>query len=361
MTFVGVMGLFKAVCVFKALYFFKALCFWKEVCTMRKWLFVLALLSTGGLCSGALAGGYQSHPLALAFVDNMVKAHGFDRNELLALLAQTERKQGIIDAMNRPAEKVKPWHEYRKIFIQEQRIDWGASFWRQYESVLRQVEKQYGVDAAIIVAIIGVETNYGRNTGSYRVIDALSTLAFDYPKRSPFFTSELENFLLLTREQNKNPLALKGSYAGAMGYGQFMPSSYRNYAADFEGDGIIDIWGNPKDAIASVANYFVRHGWTRGQPVAARAVAAPGYQEQSINELVKPSLTLEQHRRAGLAISGNFPATMTAMPLKLEVESGNEYWLGFDNFYAITRYNHSHRYAMAVYQLSELIRERVGV
>src|SRR5690606_15004640 len=198
------------------------------------------------------------------------------------------------------------------------------------------------------------------NTGSYRVLDALSTLAFDYPKRSPFFTKELENFLLLSREQAQDPLALKGSYAGAMGYGQFMPSSYRAYAVDYDGDQIVDIWNNPEDASASVANYFVRHGWKDGQPVGARATAASGYENPRFNELEPPTLTLRQHKNAGLSVIGNYPKNLKAMPIKLEGQSGDEYWLGFDNFYTITRYNHSHRYAMAVYQLSELIRERVG-
>ena len=324
------------------------------------WLVPAVLLSLGGFSSSSLASGYRDHPLAQAFADKMVADHGYDRAEVLALMASAERKQGIIDAMNRPAEKVKPWHEYRKIFIQEKRIDWGAEFWRQHKKVLEQVDRQYGVDPAVIVAIIGVETNYGRNTGSYRVIDALTTLAFDYPKRSPFFTSELENFLLLTKEQNQDPLGLKGSYAGAMGYGQFMPSSYRNYAADYDGDGFNDIWNNPEDAIASVANYFVHHGWQTGKPVATRARAAAGYTSDILNKLEKPATTLAQHQRDGLTAVAAFDPALTAMPMELEVEGGVEYWLGFDNFYTITRYNHSHRYAMAVYELSELIRKRVG-
>ncbi|MCK9504051.1 MAG: lytic murein transglycosylase B [Porticoccaceae bacterium] len=330
---------------------------------MRKWLFLSAALSLstfGSLALGSDVRTYQQHPQALAFVDKMVVDHSFDRQALLALFAQAEHKQSIIDAMNRPAEKVKPWKDYRQIFIQEKRIDLGAAFWRKHSDTLDAVEKNYGVDAAIIVAIIGVETYYGRNTGSYRVIDALTTLAFDYPKRSPFFTKELENFLLLSREQAQDPLALKGSYAGAMGYGQFMPSSYRAYAVDYDGDNIVDIWNNPEDAIASVANYFVRHGWQTGQPVAARATAVSGYDNQKFNELEQPTVTLKQHKSAGLAVIGKYPPQLKAMPMKLEGERGDEYWLGFDNFYTITRYNHSHRYAMAVFQLSELIGKRVG-
>lgn len=327
---------------------------------MRKKYLVptLALLVALG-ASGAL-GSYRDHPLALDFVERMAVEHHFDRNQLLALMQQAEHKQSIIDAMNRPAEKVKPWSEYRKIFIQEKRIDLGVAFWRDQAATLKLVEKKFGVDPAIIVAIIGVETFYGRNTGSYRVLDALATLAFDYPKRSLFFTKELENFLLLTREQRQDPLALKGSYAGAMGYGQFMPSSYRHYAVDQDGDGFIDIWQNPEDAIASVANYFVRHGWQSDQPIATQAVARSGYQSALINKLDPPRTSLKAHRAAGLKARGDYPLHLAAMPMLLEGERGAEYWLGFDNFYVITRYNHSHRYAMAVYQLSELIRQRMG-
>jgi len=328
---------------------------------MGKWISAPILLLTLLVFSGgAHAGDYSNHPQAQAFVDRMVSTHNFDRALLSSLLDQAERKQAIIDAMNRPAEKVKPWWEYRNIFIQEKRIDWGAEFWRAHEETLARVEQQYGVDPAVIVAIIGVETYYGRNTGSYRVIDALSTLAFDYPKRSPFFTKELENFLLLTREQHQDPLVLTGSYAGAMGYGQFMPSSYRNFAADFDGDGFADIWSNPDDAIASVANYFINHGWKSGEPVAVRANARAGYDSADINELKLPVKKMSQLAKEGLTAQQTQSVDLAAMPLRLEIEDGDEYWLGFNNFYTITRYNHSHRYAMAVYELSQLIRERVG-
>jgi peptidoglycan lytic transglycosylase B len=328
---------------------------------MRRWMWITALLFQGFGVMASHGAGYADHPLGISFADKMAREHGFRRDEVLALLAQAERKQSIIDAMTRPAEKVKPWKDYRLIFIQERRIDEGVDFWRTHRATLNKVSEKYGVDPAIIVAIIGVETYYGRITGSYRVVDALSTLAFDYPKRSPFFTKELENFLLLTREQNQDPLVLKGSYAGAMGYGQFMPSSYRHYAVDYDDDQFIDIWTNPGDAIASVANYFVRHGWQTGKPVVARAEARAGYSNAEFNKLQKPVITLAEFRRDGLKVKGNYPASMTAFPMKLEGDNGDEYWLGFDNFYAITRYNHSHRYAMAVYQLSELIRERMGL
>ena len=327
---------------------------------MRKWILMSVACFAASLSSGCLADGYQEHPLTRDLVERMVVEHDFDREALLELFSQVEKKQSIIDAMERPAEKVKPWHEYREIFIQEQRIDRGVEFWRTNASDLQRAEREYGVDPAVIVAIIGVETMYGRITGSYRVMDALATLAFDYPKRSPFFTKELENFLLLTREQDKDPLSLKGSYAGAMGYGQFMPSSYRNYAVDFDGDGRIDIWDNTTDAIGSVANYFVGHGWRSNQHVTVKATAANGYREDDINKLKVPDTSVEELRSQGFTPVGQIDGSKKAIPLRLEVENGDEFWLGFDNFYVITRYNHSYRYAMAVYQLSELIRERMG-
>ena len=215
---------------------------------------------------------YATNPAASALIDELVEEQGFDRGELQQVFASAERQQTILEAIARPAEKTKPWHEYRNIFLTDKRERQGREFFAQHRATLARAEHETGVPAEIIVAIIGVETYYGRITGSYRVIDALSTLAFDYPRRSTFFTKELKNYLQLTHEQGFDPLAMKGSYAGAMGYGQFMPSSYRSYAVDFDDDGQIDIWNNPVDAIGSVANYFKRHGWRPGEPV----VSCPG-------------------------------------------------------------------------------------
>lgn len=205
------------------------------------------------------------------FIAEMTRDYGFAGEQLRDLFKQAERKQAILDAISRPAERVKPWKEYRPIFLTDSRIAQGVDFWRENEAALTRAETEYGVPAEIIVAIIGVETFYGRNTGSHRVIDALSTLGFDYPPRQPFFRQQLKEFLLLTREEQVDPLTLKGSYAGAMGLPQFMPSSFRAYAVDFDGDGRIDIWNNPTDAIGSAASYFKQHGWTAGGPVVARA------------------------------------------------------------------------------------------
>ncbi len=211
----------------------------------------------------------------------------------------------------------------------------------------------------MIIAIIGVETRYGRIMGSYRVIDALSTLAFDYPKRSPFFTKELREYLLLTREQNVNPLGFKGSYAGAMGYGQFMPSSFRNYAVDFDDDGIVDIWKNPVDAIGSVANYFKKHGWKRGELVTSLATARNDHNKAILNDSLKPLHTLAGLNESGFTAQQGAAADAPASIMRLQGDQGAEYWVGYKNFYVITRYNHSRLYAMAVYQLSQSIKKAV--
>lgn len=326
-----------------------------------RWLLMLCLV-TGA--ASVQAREYRGHPGVLAFVTAVVEKHGFDRDELLALFAQAQYQQSIVDAMERPAERVKPWYAYRAIFVTDKRINGGVEFWRQNRETLDRVQRDYGVDPAIVVAIIGVETSYGRITGNYRVLDALATLAFDYPKRSEFFTRELEQFLLLSREQRRDATELRGSYAGAMGYGQFMPSSYRAYAIDYNGDGLTDIWNNPVDAIGSVANYFVRHGWRAGGPVAAPAVARNGYDASKVNVLVKPVLGPDELASMGFKLAatpaaGASAADANAFPLELEGAGGAEFWLAYDNFYVITRYNHSHRYAMAVYQLSREIAARM--
>lgn len=331
---------------------------------MRKWLtrtlkrsWPVALVTAAGLALPLAAqADYSAHPQVKAFIDEMVRDHQFDRAGLEALLRQAEKKQAILDAISRPAEKSKTWAEYRKIFIVPARITAGVEFWRANAEALARAEQTYGVPAEMIVAIIGVETNYGRNKGSYRVVDALSTLAFDYPPRSPFFRSELKNFLLLTREQQQNPLALQGSYAGAMGYGQFMPSSYRHYAVDFDGDGLTDIWNNTTDAIGSVANYFRKHGWQPGEPVVARAELGATYNATLANKELKASSTVAELRAAGFAPAADFPDDASAgLILLLAGEQGNEFWIGRANFFAITRYNHSRMYAMAAYDLSQAI------
>ena len=238
----------------------------------------------------------------------------------------------------------------------QSRIDGGVDFWRANSAILKKAEQAYGVDAAMIVAIIGVETRYGANTGSYRVIDALSTLAFEYPPRAKFFRSELEQFLILAREEELDLREAKGSYAGAMGYGQFIPSSYRSYAVDFDADGSRDLWVSLEDIIGSVANYFQHHGWKLGQPVASRVSGKATIPESLVSSDLKPAKTAADFAAAGISSNPKMRKEQRVALLQLEQRNGPEYWLTTDNFYTITRYNRSPLYAMAVFQLSEAIR-----
>lgn len=294
------------------------------------------------------------------FIDKMVTEHGFNEAELEQVFAEVEVKDSILRAISRPAEKSKPWYEYRDIFLTGSRIAGGVEFWQQHKEALAQAEQQYGVPAEIIVSILGVETRYGGNVGGYRVIDALSTLAFRYPPRSPFFTSELENFLILTREENMSQLEPVGSYAGAMGLGQFMPSSYRAYAVDFDQDGHRDIWTNPTDAIGSIANYLAVHGWVPGESIVHRTELNQPLPEGITGTDLKPAFSREQLAMAGFSLA-QLPAGNDSLSvIALTQPDGEEYWLGRQNFYAITRYNHSRMYAMAVVQLAEAIRQEFG-
>jgi peptidoglycan lytic transglycosylase B len=299
---------------------------------------------------------YAGNESAQAIIEQLVAEEGFERGELEAVFASAERKDSIIKAMSRPAEKTKAWHEYRAIFLTDKRERQGVAFYEQHRETLARAEQEFGVPAEMIVAIIGVETLYGAITGSYRVIDALSTLAFDYPKRSTFFTQELKHFLILTRDQGLDPLTLKGSYAGAMGFGQFMPSSYRAYAVDFDGDELIDIWNNPVDAIGSVANYFKRHGWNTGDPVVYAATAnddVPATMFVQKRSDLLPTYTVAEFAEAGVTVDEELDSQQKVTAMKFALEDSYEYWLGLHNFYVITRYNHSAMYAMSVYQLSQ--------
>jgi membrane-bound lytic murein transglycosylase B len=288
------------------------------------------------------------------FIDEMVTEHQFSREEMLSWFTTAKKKQNILDAISRPAEKRLTWKEYRKIFVTQSRTTKGVKFWKENKETLARAEQEFGVPAQVIVAIIGVETRYGSNKGSYRVIDALSTLGFDYPPRATFFRKELKEFFLLAREQKQDPLGLIGSYAGAMGYGQFIPSSYRAYAIDYTNDDFADIWNNPTDAIGSVANYFKRHGWKKDQPVIVRARIGSEYNEEILNDSLKP-----KHTVASLLTQGYTPieplTEQTANVIRLQGKNGAEFWMGLQNYYVITRYNHSRLYAMAVWQLSQAI------
>jgi len=319
---------------------------------------LLALFSAGNLSMAATTSThYDTNPEVRAFIGEMVVRHGFNREELVELFSQAERREDILELMRKPAEKTKPWYEYRKIFLTQSRIEGGAAFWQNNAAILDRAAASLGVDPKIVVAIIGVETRYGEITGRHRVLDALSTLAFDYPPRADFFRGELEQYLILSREEAIDPLSTKGSYAGAMGYGQFIPSSYRAYSVDFDNDGRRDLWNSPDDIIGSVANYFHRHGWIPGGPVAVPATVS-GNKHQQILELgYRPSMLLDAMRHNGITPARPMPDDLPGALLLFEMKDGPEYWIGFNNFYVITRYNHSPLYAMAVYQLSEEIRE----
>jgi membrane-bound lytic murein transglycosylase B len=294
----------------------------------------------------------------------MIAVHHFDEAALNELFEVVEIKEDVIKKISSPAEGM-PWYKYRKIFMTDARINDGVKFWQENDAALTAVEKQTGVPAEIIIAIIGVETSYGKKTGNYRVIDALSTLAFAYPPRSQFFLSELESFLLLCREEQMSPLMPVGSYAGAMGVPQFIPSSYINYATDFDNDGHRDIWHNNNDVIASVANYFVKHQWQVGQPIVIPAKAIDEKYKTALTKELKPDLRVEQLELLNLIISRPLPLNTKIKLLAFEQKafgqkSGEELWVGLDNFYVITRYNHSPLYAMAVYQLSQSILNKKG-
>jgi len=295
-----------------------------------------------------------------AFVEYAASTYGVSPERVRSVLASAQPHPSIIKAMNRPAEKVRQWHEYRPIFLNDARINGGIAFYRQHRQVLDAVAAETGVPAEYIVAIIGVETSYGRITGSYRVLDALYTLAFDYPKRAPFFAAELAHlFALAEAEPPLEITTLKGSYAGAMGLGQFMPSSYRLWARDGDGDGYRNLIDNLPDVFASIANYFLIHGWEACAPVIARAERAENA-EVLTPDTVEPVYRLAELATHGYAPQPGEPRAEAASLLTLEGADGPEHWLTYRNFYVITRYNRSPMYALSVHQLAEAIRAGVG-
>jgi len=296
-----------------------------------------------------------SRPDVQAFIEELVRQDAFEKRYVDSVFSGIESKQSILDAMSRPAEKVKPWFEYRKIFLTPRRISAGVDFYREHEAKLRLISASSGVPAEIIVAILGVETFYGTRTGSYRAVDALATLAFDYPPRSAFFRSELRHLFLLAREEQMDIGSLVGSYAGALGPPQFIPSSYRHYAVDGSGDGRRDLLKDWDDIAASVANYFAAHNWQASQPIATRArIARDASPPTGPTELVLKD-TVSSLTRQGVQFTTDLPATAPALLVTLQGEAGDEYWVGFQNYYVITRYNRSTMYALAVVQLSEAI------
>lgn len=321
---------------------------------------LVGLVGILGPAQDAAAGDYEGSPKVAQFVGEMTRDYGFAGEQLIDVFREVERKQAILDAISRPAERVKTWKDYGPMFLTSARIARGVDFWRQHEAALARAEQEYGVPAQVIVAIIGVETFFGRNTGNYRVMDALSTLSFDYPPRADFFRKELREFLLLAREQQIDPLTIKGSYAGAMGLPQFMPSSFRAYAVDFDGDGHINIWSDPDDAIGSVASYFKQHGWVAGEPVVSRATLRGDRAEEGLSPGIEPVKTVGELRALGWASHDALRDDLPVTAFRLDGDNGPEYWIGLKNFYAITRYNRSVMYAMAVHQLSDLLVQARG-
>lgn len=299
---------------------------------------------------------YMHYPAMQRFIANMVKK-GFARDTLIRTFSTIQRDQNILAKVNSPAE-AKPWHQYRPIFVTDKRAAIGVNFWNRHQRVLQAASKQYGVPPEIIVAIIGVETFYGRNTGKHNVLRSLTTLAMDFPKREKFYTAELDHFLHFIREEKiPNPHNLTGSYAGAMGLGQFISSSYRHYGIDFNGDGHKDLW-HPEDAIGSVANYFSRHGWKANGGVTVPARITGGFYGKIVTTKAnKPTYSLPQLAQYGVQPLGKLDSTRVAL-LELNGSQGKEFWITGDNFYVITRYNHSPKYAMAVFQLAHEIKRR---
>ena len=313
--------------------------------------------------SFGVSGDFAGAPGVDAFVERM-RQHGYSPDRTAAILSGARRQQSIIDLMDRqaPSKSTGPngaWTRYRAKFLGEDSINNGVAFWRRNETALARASAHYGVPPEYIVAIIGVETRYGGFTGKTRIIDALATLSFAYPRRAEYFTSELENFLIMAREENIDPFAPRGSFAGAMGLGQFMPSSFRDHAVDHDGDGHRDLW-NPADAIGSVANYFRHHGWQPGEPVAVPAQVQSASSARAMKTGFKTSYGLNELASRGITPTRALGRTGTVSLLELDAQGGYEYWLGLKNFYVITRYNHSTYYAMAVHQLAQAIRSRKG-
>ncbi len=322
----------------------------------------------GPYSASRLSGDYADYPALLTFIDRMVQRHAFPKAYLLGLFSEAKRRQWTLDYMRREAPPATPqrtlpprpgsWTRYRAQFLTDFHINRGASFWSKHAATLHKASQRFGVPESIVMGILGVETAYGANLGKDRILDALTTLAFDYPRRADYFTSELENFLIMTRSEGMDPTQPRGSYAGAMGLGQFMPGSFLQWGTDLDGDGRKDLW-NPADAIGSVAHYFAAHGWHPGAPVITPArTTHPRYKllEYGYDKPYTLSTLAEYGVEPVSPVSGGTTASLRF--LRLGTQQGEEHWLGHDNFYVITRYNHSTHYAMAVYALAEAVKQR---
>jgi membrane-bound lytic murein transglycosylase B len=318
------------------------------------------------LCAALLAGGIKPaaaidirRPEVKDFIDHMSESYGFKKRALRKLLKSAESQPAIIDAMSKPAEKAKLWYEYRPIFLNERRIREGTEFWIAHRQALDQASIKSGVAPEYLAAILGVETYYGRLTGNYRVLDALATLSFDYPPREKFFREELEQYLLLTRDMHLDPLTLKGSYAGAMGAPQFMPSNYRRYAVDADSNGHIDLWTDWPDVCSSVGNYLKEHGWNAGEPVLAEATVQPEKAGDLDGRKLALSETIGSLVAKGVSFEAPLPPEAPAILIAADETDGVHWRVGYNNFFVITRYNHSALYAMAVYELAAAVKQRM--
>lgn len=319
----------------------------------------LVAIAALGVSMSPLAADFdpRRHAETRQLVEELA-GQGIERDWLEAAMTSADFQQNVLDAMEGAAERRLRWDEYREIFLQPERIHRGVTFLEVHRDAFERAEAEYGVPAEVIAAIIGVETSYGRYTGRHRVIDSLATLAFHHPTRGSFFRGELAAFLEITHEQGVEPGELTGSYAGAMGYPQFIPTSYRAYAVDFDGDGIRDLWTNPVDAIGSVGNYFAEHGWRGGEPIyhEAQGPAIPPEGIDFNRAARSPAVAASAVAEAGITVPDGVDADHALLPVSLEDGEGNwRYVLGDHNFYVITRYNHSHLYAMAVTELAEAI------
>jgi membrane-bound lytic murein transglycosylase B len=325
---------------------------------MRLFLITIALLvSVNVFAAKVEQGDYKNRQDVEAFIDRMVKTSDYTQQALVTLFSTVKKQEHLFERLNKPAEKALEWYQYRRIFIKDSRINKGIKFWRENKQLLTEISEKTGVPAEIMVAIIGVETFYGTYRGKDPVFDSLVTLAFDYPKRGKFFTRELEQFLLLVKEQNLDAKALLGSYAGAMGMPQFISSSYRHYAVDFDNDGQVNLFDSKPDIFASVANYFVKHGWQPEEPIAGPLQLQKTNTVGQLKPGVKTDYQWSDLAKHGLQSNTSLLADTPVALVQLEQSDGTEYWAGFGNFYVITRYNHSELYAMAVYQLSLLIKD----
>jgi membrane-bound lytic murein transglycosylase B len=320
------------------------------------WLVCTALLGLGTQPAAAL--DIKRHEVK-EFIAHMSDAYGFKKRALRKLMKSADSQPAIIDAMSKPAEKAKLWYEYRPIFLNERRIREGTEFWIAHRRALDEASIKSGVAPEYLAAILGVETYYGRLTGTYRVLDALVTLSFDYPPREKFFREELEQFLLLTRDAHLDPKTLKGSYAGAMGAPQFMPSNYRRYAVDADANGRIDLWNDWPDVCASVGNYLKEHGWNAGEPVLDEATVLPERAGDLDGRKLALSETVGSLAAKGVSFDAPLPPEAPAILIAVDEPDGVHWRVGYNNFFVITRYNHSALYAMAVYELAAAVKQRM--